>query len=49
MTTDFDHSREEQLLSSPVEAISLTPLAELSRLTRDLDGRILAKLEYLYS
>ncbi len=35
------------LLPSAVEAIGNTPLVELSRLTRDLDGRILAKLEYL--
>jgi hypothetical protein len=26
-----------------------TPLIELSRLTRDLDGQVLAKLYYLYS
>jgi cysteine synthase A len=36
-------------LPSAVEAIGRTPLVELSRLTRELDGRILAKLEYLYS
>jgi cysteine synthase A len=35
------------LLPSAVEAIGNTPLVELSRLTRDLAGRILAKLEYL--
>lgn len=35
------------LLPSAVEAIGNTPLVELSRLTRDLNGRILAKLEYL--
>ncbi|HSG15791.1 MAG TPA: cysteine synthase family protein [Anaerolineae bacterium] len=35
------------LLPSAVEAIGNTPLVELSHLTRDLDGRILAKLEYL--
>ena len=35
------------LLPSTVEAIGNTPLVELSRFTRDLDGRILAKLEYL--
>ena len=32
---------------SAVEAIGETPVVELSRLTRGLDGRILAKLEYL--
>src|SRR3954469_6973970 len=32
---------------SAVEAIGGTPLVELSRLTRGLGGRILAKLEYL--
>jgi cysteine synthase A len=37
------------LLPSAVEAIGNTPLVELSRLTRGLDSRILAKLEYLYS
>jgi cysteine synthase A len=39
-------------LPSAVEAIGNIPLVELSRLTgdltRDLDGRILAKLDYLY-
>lgn len=33
--------------SSVLEAIGETPLVELSRLTRDIQGRILAKLEYL--
>jgi len=37
------------LLPSAVDAIGNTPLVELSRLTRDLDGQILAKLDYLYS
>ena len=32
---------------SVVETIGDTPVVELSRLTRDMDGRILAKLEYL--
>jgi cysteine synthase len=35
------------LLPSAIEAIGNTPLVELSRLTRGIDGRILAKLEYL--
>ena len=34
-------------LSSAIEAIGSTPLVDLSRLTRDVDGRLLAKLEYL--
>lgn len=40
--TNFSHP-----LSSAIEAIGNTPLVELSRLTRGIDGRILAKLEYL--
>jgi cysteine synthase A len=40
-------SRSSQVLGSVLEAIGDTPLVELSRLTRELDGRILAKLEYL--
>jgi len=36
-----------ECLSSVVEAIGDTPLVELSRLTRDLEGRVLAKLDYL--
>jgi cysteine synthase len=35
------------MLPSVVEAIGATPLVELSRLTQNLSGRILAKLEYL--
>ena len=35
------------LLPSAVEAIGSTPLVDLSRITRDMSGRILAKLEYL--
>jgi cysteine synthase A len=34
------------LLPSAIEAIGSTPLVELSRLTRGIDGRILAKLEF---
>jgi hypothetical protein len=37
------------LLPSAVEASGRTPLAELSRFTRDMDGRILAKLEHPHS
>ena len=40
-------SREKNLLSSALDAIGCTPLVELARLTRGLEGRILAKLEYL--
>lgn len=39
--------RSDNLLPSAVEAIGATPLVELSRLTQDLEGRILAKLDYL--
>lgn len=39
--------RSEVLLSSVLGAIGNTPLVELSRITRGLEGRILAKLEYL--
>ena len=44
MSTD---SKTEQLLPSVLGAIGATPLVELSRLTRGVQGRILAKLEYL--
>jgi cysteine synthase A len=40
-------SKETSLLSSVVEAIGSTPLVELSRITRELDGRIPAKLDCL--
>ncbi len=40
-------SREENLNPSIIEAIGSTPLVELSRLTKNIDGRILAKLDYL--
>lgn len=39
--------RSNTVLPSVVEAIGETPLIELSRITRGLSGRILAKLEYL--
>jgi cysteine synthase A len=39
--------RSEHLLHSAIEAIGETPLVELGRITRDLRGRILAKLELL--
>jgi cysteine synthase A len=40
-------TNQSHLLSSAIEAIGNTPLVDLSRLTREIDGRILAKLEYL--
>src|ERR1041384_1689394 len=40
-------TQSDQLLPSAIEAIGNTPLIELARLTRGLEGRILAKLEYL--
>jgi cysteine synthase A len=39
--------RQDTLLHSVLGAIGNTPLVELSRITRGLEGRILAKLEYL--
>jgi cysteine synthase A len=39
--------RQDTLLDSVLGAISNTPLVELSRITRGIEGRILAKLEYL--
>ncbi|MEX1097935.1 MAG: cysteine synthase family protein [Planctomycetales bacterium] len=42
-----DDSKPTATLPSVVEAIGETPLVELARITRGLDGRILAKLEYL--
>lgn len=37
----------DTLYSSTADVIGNTPLVELSRLTRNVDGRILAKLDYL--
>ena len=39
--------RSEGVLNSAIEAIGDTPLVALSRLTKDVDGRILAKMDYL--
>ena len=39
--------KQGKLFASALDAIGDTPLVELSRITRGLDGRILAKLEYL--
>ncbi len=40
-------SRENFVIPSTIEAIGSTPLVELSRISKDLDGRLLAKLDYL--
>ncbi len=40
-------SRNDKLLSSVCEAIGQTPLVELNRIAKNLEGRIVAKLEYL--
>lgn len=40
-------NRQSNLLPSAIHAIGATPLVELSRLTHNVDGRILAKLDYL--
>jgi cysteine synthase A len=47
MTTYGGIQAGEAVGSSVLDAIGRTPLVELSRITRDLDGRIFAKLEYL--
>jgi len=39
--------RRDQILASVIDATGGTPLVELSRITRHLDGRVLAKLDYL--
>lgn len=43
----MDNLRHYTCLDSVLGAIGNTPLVELSRLTREIEGRILAKLEYL--
>jgi cysteine synthase len=43
----MNNPRQDALLDSVLGAIGNTPLVELSRITRGLEGRILAKLEYL--
>ncbi len=40
-------ARSERVLNSAIDAIGDTPLVELARISRDMPGRILAKLEYL--
>jgi hypothetical protein len=42
-------TRKNRLLHSVVEIIGDTPLVELERLSRGIDGRVLVKLEYLNS
>ena len=44
---NIDPKRSVGLLSSVVDAIGGTPLVELSRITKDMAGRILAKLDHL--
>jgi cysteine synthase A len=39
--------RDDAILPSVIEAIGETPVVELARLTRGLQGRVLAKLDYL--
>lgn len=43
----MNNPRQDSLLDSVLGAIGNTPLVELSRITRGLEGRILAKLEFL--
>jgi cysteine synthase A len=43
----MNKSRHDILLDSVLGAIGNTPLVELGRITRGVEGRILAKLEYL--
>ena len=43
----MEHGRVDTLLDSVLGAIGNTPLVHLARITRGLEGRILAKLEYL--
>lgn len=40
-------TRRERVLGSAIEAIGETPLVKLARLTRGMEGTILAKLDYL--
>jgi cysteine synthase A len=43
----MENPRQDTCLSSVLGAIGNTPLVELSRLTRGMEGRIVAKAEYL--
>ena len=47
MTVRDDFRAREGLLPSVVEAMAATPLVALDRLTAGVEGRILAKLDYL--
>jgi len=47
METGGRMSRNDQILGSVIDAIGETPLVALRRLGRELEGTILAKLEYL--
>ena len=47
MPTTSAPTRSSGLLQSAIEAIGHTPLVALTRITGGVDGRILAKLEYL--
>ncbi len=40
-------SRNDKMLSSVNGAIAHTPLVELKRITKNLEGKIFAKIEYL--
>lgn len=42
-----DGAREAGVCSSVLAAIGTTPLVDLARFTRGLNGRVLAKLEFL--
>ena len=37
---------DDEILASAIDAIGETPLVALDRLTANIDGRILAKLEF---
>lgn len=43
----MNRARQHSLLDSVLGAIGSTPLVELTRITRGLEGRLLAKLEFL--
>ena len=45
----MDKSRQDSLLDSVLGTIGNTPLVELSRITRGLEGRILAREEGIFA
>ena len=47
MKVEDGMTRNERILDSAIDAIGETPLVALRRLGRELEGTILAKLEYL--